>query len=250
MSFKVLVVEDDPMVSMINCQFVGKNPDFTVAGSCRNGQEALEFLKENQVDLIMLDVYMPVMSGTETLKKIREMKIDAEVIMVTAANDTETIGETMHLGVLDYLIKPFTFERFNVSLEKFVAQRKLIKENTVMDQSCLDSLITASKSSGNEIKTAGTSEATGNLSDRTNSVEASPAFENLPKGIQKRTLELFLDYFSKNSSWNSVDVIAETLGISIVTVRNYMNFLAKEKYVSEDINYSTGGRPSMMYKRN
>ena len=110
MSYRVLIVEDDPMVGMINSQFVKKAEGFEVAGMCRNGQEAVDFLSTNTVDLILLDVYMPVMNGVETLKKIRAMKISAEVIMVTAANDTATIEETMHLGVHDYLIKPFTFE--------------------------------------------------------------------------------------------------------------------------------------------
>ena len=107
MEYKVLIVEDDPMVAMINEQYVCKNPQFVVAASCRNGQEALDFLDANNVDLIVLDVFMPYMDGIETLKKIREKKIAAEVIMVTAANDSATIEETMHLGVIDYLMITF-----------------------------------------------------------------------------------------------------------------------------------------------
>ena len=45
-------------------------------------------------------------------------------------------------------------------------------------------------------------------------------------------------------------MISETLGISIVTVRTYMNYLVKIKTISEDVNYDTGGRPSMLYKKN
>ena len=60
MSYSVLIVEDDPMVSMIDEQYVLKNPDFTVIGNCRNGQEAIEFLKTQNADLILLDVFMPV----------------------------------------------------------------------------------------------------------------------------------------------------------------------------------------------
>ena len=63
MSYKVLIVEDDPMVSMINEQYVCKNQDFSVVASCRNGQDALDYLKSNEVDLILLDVYMPLMNG-------------------------------------------------------------------------------------------------------------------------------------------------------------------------------------------
>lgn len=226
MNYKVLIVEDDPMVAMINEQYVLKNPSFTVVGTCRNGAEALQFLESNPVDLILLDVFMPVMNGTETLKKIRENKIDSEVIMVTAANDTATIEDTIHLGVLDYLIKPFAYERFNISLEKFLAQKQMLGQNSVIDQSSLDKLISNNQKS-----------------------ESSPT-PKLPKGIQPKTLTLIQDFFKTNNSWNTVDMIAEELGISIVTVRNYLNYLVNEKQITEDINYSTGGRPSMLYKSN
>lgn len=170
--FKVLIVEDDPMVAMINEQYVCKNPDFSVVKSCRNGQEAIDFLTgascdspasgtpdtpstpslpaqsspapQCTPDLIILDVFMPYMNGIETLKKIRELKIASEVIMVTAANDPATLEETMHLGVLDFLIKPFAYERFQVALEKFAAQAHARRTTpSVIDQSYVDSLISS-----------------------------------------------------------------------------------------------------------
>lgn len=223
MSYKVLIVEDDPMVSMINEQYVCKNQDFSVVASCRNGQDALDYLKSNEVDLILLDVYMPLMNGIETLKKIREMKVDSEVIMVTAANDTMTIEDTMHLGVLDYLIKPFAYERFEVALEKFISKINLLKGREILDQRCVDSIIANLSSVKTEEK-------------------------NYPKGIQEKTLVLVLNYFKKNPQWCSADMIAENLGISIVTVRNYLNYLTKQGTVIQDINYETGGRPCMLYR--
>lgn len=230
MSYKVLIVEDDPMVAMINSQFIAKTDGFEVAGMCRNGQEALDFLLQNSVDLVLLDVFMPVMNGTETLKKIRENKIDVEVIMVTAANDTATIEETMHLGVHDFLIKPFTFDRFCTSLEKFKNKKELLNKNPVLDQSCVDNLLL---------------QGSGSLKVEAEEEEGA---ESLPKGIQKKTLSNILSYFDSHSGWNSTDMIAQSLGISIVTVRNYMNYLVKNKIITEDINYSTGGRPCMLYK--
>ena len=248
MSYNVLIVEDDPMVAMINSQYVAKNPDFVVAGNCRNGQEAITFLQENSVDLVLLDVYMPVMTGTETLKKIRELKIAVEVIMVTAANDTQTIEETVHLGVLDYLIKPFNFERFNVSLEKFAAKKSLLKENPVMDQNCVDSLISNSAAAvQGKVQDSSSSEEDGK---KTLSINSLLGKETLPKGIQRKTLLLIESYFNKNTEWNTVDMISDAIGISIVTVRTYMNFLVQKKIIKEDINYSTGGRPSILYKVN
>lgn len=225
MKYSVLIVEDDPMVAMINEQYVLKNPDFTVIGTCRNGQEAIEYLQKQYADLILLDVFMPVLDGIETLKKIRELKIDSEVIMITAANDTATIDKTMHFGVLDYLIKPFAFERFNVSLQKFKNKILLLEGTEVLDQKSLDTLIS------------------------NNSSTAAECVTSFPKGIQKSTLKRIQHYFDQNCTWQSVDMISSALGISVVTVRNYLNFLVKEKIIIEDINYSTGGRPCMLYKK-
>lgn len=222
MAYKVLVVDDDPMVSDINRHYVEKNVQFNVTGLSRNGEEALLFLEKNQVDLVVLDVYMPVMDGIETLKNIRNRKLPCEVIMVTAANDTKTLEETMHLGVLDYLVKPFTLERLLVSLEKFISKKRLLKQNTVLDQSKIDSLISAS---------------------------VSQEKEELPKGIQKKTLDIILEYFGKVNYWQSVDMISEKIGISIVTIRHYLNYLVEKKVLEETINYETGGHPSVLYRK-
>ncbi len=116
--YKVLIVEDDPMVAMINEQYIGRNKKFCVAGKCKDGKGALEFLENNEVDLLILDVFMPYMDGFETLRQIRKKQISVDVIMVTAANDRESLEEALHLGIVDYLVKPFTFERFCMALDK------------------------------------------------------------------------------------------------------------------------------------
>jgi len=220
--YKVLIVEDDPMVAMINEQYVNKNGDFEVAGRCRNGQEALDFLETQKVDLIILDVFMPYMDGIETLKKIREKQIDVEAIMVTAANDTSTLEETMHLGVIDYLVKPFAYERFQIALEKYSSKISALKGNSVLDQHNIDSIISGS---------------------------SKTAEKDYPKGIQEKTLHLILEKLDSSQVWHDGDSIAEAAGLSSVTVRRYMNFLVENGKVIEDINYGTGGRPRMLYRK-
>lgn len=221
--YTVLVVEDDPMVRMINEQYVRMNKDFCIASSVKNGQEALDYIKENKVDLVVLDVFMPFMNGVEFLKKLREQKLKTEVIMVTAANDTATLEETMHLGVIDYLVKPFALERFQVALEKFTAKMNAINGSDVLDQNLIDSIISNSPQKKSK---------------------------EYPKGIQEKTLERIKTCFENKNDWHSVEIIAEKLGISIVTVRHYVNYLVKEGFLQESINYETGGRPSMLYKKN
>ena len=230
--YKVLIVEDDPMVAMINEQYVCKNKDFCVQKPCRNGQEALEYLeetngtgsKDSSIDLVIMDVFMPLMNGVETLKKIREKKLDCEVIMVTAANDPATLEETMHLGVIDFLIKPFAYERFQVALEKFIANDQAFRgAQQTIDQSYVDSLI----SNGGQLHLQN---------------------NELPKGIQKKTLDLLTDYLKEKKGWVSGDQISVDVGLSSVTVRHYMSYLVEKGEVNGEINYETGGRPSMLYR--
>ena len=120
--YKVLIVEDDPMVAMINEQYIKRNKNFVIIGKCNDGASALDFLGNNDADLLILDVYMPKMDGFETLRRIRNKQITVDAIMVTAANDIESLEEALHLGIVDYLVKPFTFERFQMALEKYIAQ--------------------------------------------------------------------------------------------------------------------------------
>ena len=98
--YNVLIVEDDPMVAMINEQYVNRHKDFKVVGKCKDGELALSYIQENPVDLIILDVFMPRMNGFETLRELRKEHKSVDVIMVTAANDRESLEEALHLELL------------------------------------------------------------------------------------------------------------------------------------------------------
>ena len=220
--YKVLIVEDDPMVAMINEQFVSRHKDFVVAHKCNDGKSALEYLDENEVDLIILDVFMPYMDGFETLRQIRKKQIPVDVIMVTAANEREQLKEGLHLGVVDYLVKPFTFERFKVALDKFIAHVEALKDLDKVNQKNIDFLIDKSRKRANEL---------------------------YPKGIQEKTLQTIIEHLKENKNkWLTGDEIAEKVGLTGVTVRRYMTHLSETGMVIADMNYGTGGRPCMLYK--
>ncbi|MBQ8382731.1 MAG: response regulator [Clostridia bacterium] len=220
--YKVLIVEDDPMVAMINEQYVGRDKRFTVVGKCRDGAAALEYLNVHEVDLLVLDVYMPHMDGFETLRQIRKKQIPVDVIMVTAANGCESLEEALHLGAVDYLVKPFTFDRFRMALDKFIAQTDALKEIGTLNQKSIDFIIESSRKRSEEL---------------------------YPKGIQEKTLRLILAHLKDHSDkWLTGDAIAEQIGLTGVTVRRYMNYLAESGKVIAEMNYSTGGRPCMLYK--
>ena len=88
---KVLIVEDDPMVAVINKRFVQQIENAEVFGPVMYEEEVLEVLKNEDIDLIILDVFLPKKNGIDILKSIRNKKYLTDVIMVTAANNVEEI---------------------------------------------------------------------------------------------------------------------------------------------------------------
>lgn len=220
--YKVLIVEDDPMVTMINEQYIMRNKNFSLVGKCKDGRSALKFLEENEIDLIILDVYMPNLDGFETLRQIRRNQIPADVIMVTAANDRESLEEALHLGIVDYLVKPFTFDRFQIALQKYISQTKALEELNTLNQKSIDFIIDSSRKKSADLH---------------------------PKGIQEKTLSVILEYLKKNDDkWLTGEEIADNTKLTSVTVRRYMNYLAESGKATSEMNYETGGRPCMLYK--
>ena len=220
--YKVLIIEDDPMVAMINEQYIKRNKNFEVVGQYNDGRSALAFLENNDVDLLILDVYMPKMDGFETLRRIRNKQITVDAIMVTAANDRESLEEALHLGIVDYLVKPFTFDRFQMALEKYIAQSNALKDIDTLSQTSIDHIIDNSRKKSEGL---------------------------FPKGIQEKTLLLIMEHMKSNRNvWFTGDEIGEQVGLTGVTVRRYMNYLAESGRVISEINYETGGRPCMRYK--
>lgn len=220
--YEVLIVEDDPMVAMINKQYVHQNPHFHVAAICRDGTSALEYLGSNTIHLVILDLYMPRTDGLSLLRQIRERRYPVSVIMVTAANDSMTVEEALRLGCTDYLVKPFVNSRFQQALETFLGRQDAFHDLAALNQQHIDALI-------------------GGVRPRHE--------DQLPKGIQDQTLETICSYLQLHAQEELTgEEIADQVGLSRVTVRRYMNYLLEKGLIAGRMNYETGGRPSMVYR--
>ena len=142
--------------------------------------------------------------------------------MVTAANDRASLEEALHLGVVDYLVKPFTYDRFRIALDKYVSQVAALKDLDTLNQKNIDFIIENAHKKSEEL---------------------------YPKGIQEKTLQTILDEMKKNpSKWMTGDEIAERIGLTGVTVRRYLNHLTEKGILLSEIDYETGGRPCMRYR--
>ena len=225
--YKVMIVEDDPMVASINQQYLERNQNLKIVGQFRNGQETLEYLENNGADLAVVDYYMPIMDGLEFVRKCHEKNIKIDVIIVTAANTAQDISEFLQLGIVDYLVKPFTYERFQKAIDKYLYRKNLAKQNKTLDQAEIDKL----------------------LSQDQNIRPAEKVV--LEKGLQEQTLERIRTYLEEHKgTLMSSNEIASEVNLSRITVRRYMSYLVENREIISQIDYSTGGRPSIKYTKN
>lgn len=117
MKTRCLLVDDEPIAVDIIRNHIGKLDNLEIVGVCGNAVEAFEFLREKPVDLIFLDIQMPKITGMDFL---RTLKNPPKVIIVSAYREYALEG--FELDVLDYLLKPVSFERFLKAIDKYYHQ--------------------------------------------------------------------------------------------------------------------------------
>ncbi|MEC1154651.1 two-component system, CitB family, response regulator DctR [Cytobacillus horneckiae] len=221
---KVLLIEDDPMVQEVNKGFIANVKGFEIAAVASNGDEGIQLAKSVQPDLIILDIFMPKKDGIKTMHELRKQKINAEVIVVSAAKDKDTIKLMLQNGALDYIIKPFKFDRIEQALEKFRQYRESLKEAGTMSQEQLDLLLYT---------------------------EQAKKIENdLPKGLNEFTLKEVISYMNNQIEPLSAGEVAHDIGIARVTARRYLDYLEKKGVIKLDVQYGGVGRPVNRYVLN
>ena len=219
-TYQAVIVEDDPMIASIDQNFLGRDPRFHLAASFRSGQDALPWLLRHPADLLILDVYMPRMTGLELLRELRSFGVTSGVVMVTAANDSKTVDALLKLGVVDYLVKPFTFERFQQALDTFCRHREAVTGQAVT-QGELDKLFAPPETGEHTV----------------------------PKGLQESTLQRIRECLHAAPEQGlPSEAISRQTNLSVVTVRRYANYLVERGEAFSIVNYDTGGRPCRLYR--
>ena len=219
MEKKILIVEDDPMVALINKRFLENMGFKNILGPVQTEEEIIKVLDKENIDLILLDVYLPKKNGIDILKSLRYKKYLTDVIMITAANSVEEVKRAFAYGVTDYLVKPFEFERFEEAINKYKQKNNLLNKREALSQQDIDVI---SKSLEEKIE--------------------------LPKGLNQKTLDIIMEFLKENKEkvW-TLREIAYELKISNVTIKKYMDYLEDIKKVNVTLTSGNVGRPEYKY---
>lgn len=122
MTYKCLIVDDEPIARKILTEYLSELADIAIVGQLKNAIEAVDFLANNEVDILFLDINMPRLSGVQLLKNLKSPPL---VIFTTAYS--EYAVEAFELEAFDYLVKPIPFDRFLKSVNN--AKKRLNERN-------------------------------------------------------------------------------------------------------------------------
>jgi response regulator of citrate/malate metabolism len=215
---KVLIVDDDFMVAKVHAGFIQRTPGFGVVGVAHTGAQAILETKRLQPDLVLLDIHLPDVNGLELMQRLRDVAPDLDVLVISAARETETVRKALRGGIVHYLIKPFSQSDLQERLQHYLnAYQGLDASKDVAEQADV-----------NRVFGLGVSERT------------------LPKGCSVETLELVEAALKSAPGDVSAAEVAEQLGTSRVSARRYLEYLHDEGALEVRLKYGVG-RPERRY---
>jgi response regulator of citrate/malate metabolism len=220
-TISVLVVDDDFMVADIHRRLVERDLRFAVIGVARSATEAMRLIKDHQPELILLDIYLPDRSGLDVLRAIRSLDVDSDVVVISAANDSETVKRVMRLGGVHFLMKPFDSDALTAVLDRVASLRTAASrlDRAPLTQAEIDHVFAATR-------------------------PLQPG--TLPKGFSEVTQQLVLNALTV-AEQSAADVALST-GISRVSARRYLEFLVDSGRIEMRLRYGVAGRPEHRYR--
>lgn len=219
---RTLVVDDDYMAASIHRSYAERVRGFEVVAEAHTGAEALELVRRLQPDLVLLDIYLPDMSGLEVIRRLRTPEYpQVDIIAITSAKDVDTLRTAMQGGVVHYLVKPFFYNTLRERLERYAALRAGLDRMRHASQHEIDRLYSLLRMQG-----------TGGL----------------PKGISAPTLALVVQTVEEAGDEVSASEVAAKTGISRGTARRYLEYLAESGLIELTLRYGATGRPEHLYR--
>ncbi|MCW2877938.1 MAG: Transcriptional regulatory protein [Sphaerisporangium sp.] len=216
----VLIVEDEELTAEANRLYVERVPGFQVVGTVRSGGEALRFLRRRTADLVLLDLYLPDMHGLDVCRALRAAGVFCDVIAVTSARDLSVVRSAVSVGVVQYLLKPFTFAVLSEKLKRYAEFRL-------------------------SVGGAGEVSGQGEVDRALSTLRGTSA---LPKGMTQPTLEAVAGELRRAPGGMSAQAVGSSIGVSRVTARRYLEHLVQNGTVRRVPQYGGLGRPELLYQ--
>jgi len=216
---RVLVVEDDPVAADAHVMYVGRVPGFVAVGKAHTGAEARRALERTPVDLLLLDLHLPDVHGLQLARSLRAAGHHADVIAVTSARDLAVVREGVSLGVVQYVLKPFTFATLRDRLVRYAEFHAAVGEASGQDEV-----------------------------DRALAALRAPGPAALPKGLSGPTLERVTGAVRDAGGGLTAAGVAEAVGISRITARRYLEHLVDAGRAERKPVYGHVGRPELVYR--
>ncbi|MER5931926.1 response regulator [Streptomyces sp. NPDC002054] len=218
---RVLVVEDDPVAADAHALYVGRVPGFTAVGAVHSLAEAARVLERTPVDLLLLDLTLPDGHGLRFARGLRAAGHPVDVIVVTSARDLAVVRESVSLGVVQYVLKPFAFPTLRERLLRYAEYRAA----------------------------AGAGEAAGQDDvDRALAALRAPRPAALPKGLSAPTLDRVCALLRAAPDGLTSAGAAEAAGMSRITARRYLEHLVDTGRAVRAPRYGQVGRPELTYR--
>jgi response regulator of citrate/malate metabolism len=238
---RVLVVDDESITAEAHAEYVRRLDGFEVAGIAYDGHDAVRLLRESvssvihppgiagaaetrhgSIDLILLDMNLPDTHGLDLCRRIRASGLDVDIIAITAVRDVAVVRASVSLGIVQYLIKPFTFARFAEKMKGYLEFRASFGDPAAL--------------------------ATQSDVDQTMAALRAPSRPQLDKGLAQETLDLVTGALRAGDTGMSAAEVADSLQLSRVTARRYLEHLFDLGTVERSARYGTPGRPVLEYR--
>ena len=215
----VAIADDNQKILDLLEKVIGTDQELDLVGKAKNGEEMCRIIKEKNPDVVLLDLIMPKMDGLSFLEHLKNLAPSVSVIMITASQNKESLRTALAHGVADYIIKPFTFERFKAALLTFAERWRLLHEAEDFDQSDLDNIFHRG---------------------------APP--QQFSKGIDADPLEKILASVNAASAPVSTQEVADDVRLSRISVRKYLSYLEENNRIQGELSYGGKGRPVKLYR--
>ncbi|MEA5454684.1 response regulator [Sinomonas sp. JGH33] len=215
--YRVLIVDDDFHVARLHAAYVDAVPGFAALTPVGTAALALQTIHALKPDLVLLDVYLPDMSGLDVLRGL-----DVDALMLTAAAEPESFRAALRRGALGYLLKPFSAEDLEAVLRGYARFRRLLANPGTLDQSAVD---------------------------RARRALLGARDAAAPSRARSGTEAAVLDALASGELLSAAEVAA-VVGVSRATAQRYLSALADDGSVEIQLRYGATGRPEHRYGLN